>query len=713
MLFRFLVKINYELKISPIIVVNKDKLVEVEEADILEAISNYNYDRGISEEAKEVSIDLSILDNVIIRNVIESENEIDSKAGLEIKANKGDGTKLDDGKDDEETDKKSGKDEGKSSSNDESDSKENETAKLIKKIQNYYRRILLFAFLTKNKITSLDEMLVVLEKGESKRISRNLGLDKSALNILRNSFKNKFALSSLDYKIQDLNNLSFSTKAENEKLDIAIKKFGKLGDAIVLTPKSVCDEMIDSIGESSIKKNIDENEFFLDIASVSGEFAISIVQKLESLKIPKEKYRDKILSIPKSSICYELTRKVYEILGLDVNAVAENFNSFDLLDIKDAKGKISYELIANKLKSGEIFNMNIQKKEENYMLKFGAVVGNPPYQDKGGSGGSNDAPIYQHFSMIAQALNPHYISLIIKAAWFSGGRENLLGGFRKNMISNRALKVMKVYTDSSEVFDNVEIKGGICIYLVDNGYSGDCKYTIITNGVEQTCNRNLSLSGDLLIRDPNFGDLVNKIVSSGALNKGNVGDLISSDTPFGIPSNPKTSKKTPFKVYTSKNMEHDVTLYHIENNKRKIEYVSKQDIKKNVKDMDKNKVFIPGGYGAGESFPHQILGEPEIAKEHSVCSQSYLYAAFETELEAINFSKYIHTKFLRALVASIKISQSAPNRVYKYVPLENFRKDSDVPWEKNIDGIDEFLNKKYKLDKKNVEYIQKMIKPMQ
>lgn len=49
-------------------------------------------------------------------------------------------------------------------------------------------------------------------------------------------------------------------------------------------------------------------------------------------------------------------------------------------------------------------------------VKINAIVGNPPYQDMGGSGGSNDAPIYQEFGMIASKVNPRYVSLVIPSA---------------------------------------------------------------------------------------------------------------------------------------------------------------------------------------------------------------------------------------------------------------------------------------------------------
>ena len=90
--------------------------------------------------------------------------------------------------------------------------------------------------------------------------------------------------------------------------------------------------------------------------------------------------------------------------------------------------------------------------KEGERLKFDAVVGNPPYQLMGGSGGTNDAPIYQHFADLATELNPTYISLIIPSRWFSTGRENLLSNFRNAMLTDCHISKMVAYTDSRDIF---------------------------------------------------------------------------------------------------------------------------------------------------------------------------------------------------------------------------------------------------------------------
>ncbi len=356
----------------------------------------------------------------------------------------------------------------------------------------------------------------------------------------------------------------------------------------------------------------------------------------------------------------------------------------------------------NRLLSGSIFP-GIKNN-----MKFDAIVGNPPYQLMGGSGGNNDAPIYQHFATIAMKLTGHYSSLIIPSRWFAAGRENLLGEFRKEMLNCGRLVKLTTYANGSDLFSNVEIKGGICYYLDDIQHKGTCKYTLIRDGKQQTADTDLS-QFDILIREPKLINIVKKVQTK--TDKGTIDNIMSADTPFGIPSNPRDSSKTPFNVYETKTKSHDVLLYHIENQKRKVEYVALSEIKKNVKDIDKHKVFITIAGGSGND--DKVLGVPEYAPLHSVCSQSYIYAAFDSEVEAKNYIKYIATRFFRILVSAIKITQSAPSRVYRFVPLQDFTSSSDIDWSKSILEIDSQLYKKYNLTDEEIKFVEGMIKPME
>lgn len=341
-------------------------------------------------------------------------------------------------------------------------------------------------------------------------------------------------------------------------------------------------------------------------------------------------------------------------------------------------------------------NKNVEKE-----MKFNAIVGNPPYQIMGGSGGTNDAPIFQEFAKIASKLKPLYTTLIMPSKWFTGGRENLLGSFRRDMLSGGHIRRMVAYTNSSEIFPTVEIKGGICYYLEENQYKGLCDYVLIQNGKTLSARRNLD-DYDIFIRDTQLSEIIKKVQKKALMDGVKmVEEIISSDTPFGIPTNPKKSSKNPIEVRPTKDEEFNIELVYIDHLIRKTEYVREKDITKNVVDIHRPKVFIPKAGGTGNDS--KILGNPTIGKSGSVCSQTFLYAKFDTEQEAKNFITYLKTKFLRVLVSAIKNTQDAMNGVYHFVPMQDFSE----PW------TDEKLYAKYGITPEEQAYIESLIKPME
>lgn len=88
-------RIVEELRISPIIMMNHNKIKQVDATNILEAVSEYNNQRSVSDEVVDIPVDLSLLNDEDIRRVIESQAEFNSKKGLTIVPNQGDGDDLD------------------------------------------------------------------------------------------------------------------------------------------------------------------------------------------------------------------------------------------------------------------------------------------------------------------------------------------------------------------------------------------------------------------------------------------------------------------------------------------------------------------------------------------------------------------------------------------------------------------------------------------
>lgn len=329
------------------------------------------------------------------------------------------------------------------------------------------------------------------------------------------------------------------------------------------------------------------------------------------------------------------------------------------------------------------------------------AVGNPPYQDEGGSGGTNDAPIYQKFCKVAKENTSSMSSLVIPAKWFTGGREHLLGEFRKDMLSSNEVLCLTAYPNHKELFPEVELKGGVCYFVRGMKYDGACNYSTISNGVIETAEVNLS-EMDVFVREPLKAKIVAKVLSKAKNEKQRfVNEILSADTPFGVPTNPTRNKKIVYEVQNSRNDEFSVELHYLINNKRHTGYIKRDSIKKNADDIDKIKVYVPAAGGSGND--KIVLGKPIVAIPPSVCSQTYLYTTFASLDEAGNFVSYLKTRFFRFLVSAIKITQHAQSSVYKFVPVQDF---SEV-W------TDEKLFAKYGITEDEKEYIMAGINIME
>lgn len=323
-------------------------------------------------------------------------------------------------------------------------------------------------------------------------------------------------------------------------------------------------------------------------------------------------------------------------------------------------------------------------------MQFDVIIGNPPYQMAGGAGGTSDSSIYHLFVEQALKLEPRFASMVIPARWMAGGRG--LDEFRTQMLGDGHIRSLTDYTDSASAFPGVQIKGGICYFLWDRDNAGSCDVTRISEGAEYLQTDRQLGEFDVFIRDERALSILRKVIAKG---EPSVKTLMSGDTPFGIATN--------FTNWTERSHPERVPLHLIERGQRRVGYVKRNIIKKNADALDVWKVLAPKAYGAGESFPHQILGKEIIAAPPSACTQTYIVAApFKSEAEARSFSSYYRTRLFRFLVSLRKITQDAMKGVYQWVPQQDW----------NQDWTDEDLYKKYGITAEEVAFIESMIRPM-
>ena len=706
-------RIAEDLRISPVVRMSAETgLVRVEPSDIMDAVRKYSSERGIREEAQEIIVDPEELKrHPALLSAVLHQNPIDGNEGI-VDRPYGEGETALSGLDDPPP-RPTDEDDQDKQQQEKADEASDENAKLLKRFHSYVMQVLFFAYLTPDRVTSLNGILANFGKPENVRIATNLQMRARELKDLASLPPQ--VVHDVDYKIENINDLSHDDRyveMPEDRAEMAIRKIGKLGDSIIVTPGWVCRDMVDLIPDEAFHGAIERRERFLDINGKTGEFATTLYRRFVALGYEVGQFDDLILTIPATKREYEFTLKVYRELHLQECCIAERFTAYDLVPKKDDDLVEHCRRLRKVMLQDKNFNeisleddVSSQEEGEGRMRAIGTVVGNPPYQDQNGSGGTNDAPIYQYFSEVARTASLRWVSLIIKSGWTSAGRENLLGWFRREMLSGQSVLSMTNYVNAADVFGDTQIKGGICHYLVDKLAGRQrCNYSLFYDKKSPVCEKRDMSDFDILIRDPRTSAIVKKVLKVAEANgEAFVSTIISADTPFGIGSNPAGGKKETFAVSETRHGDFDTVIYYLKKGKRVTGFVRSADIEKNSDDVDYVKVFIPAAYGAGEVFPHQILGQPELAPRKSVCSQTYLYAKFDNSAKARNFISYLKTRFFRVLVSACKITQHAQDRVYRFVPMQ----DLSEKW------TDAKLYAKYGITKEEQKFIESMIKPME
>ncbi len=713
-------RIEEELRISPVIVMNKDKIVQITATDILKAVSEYSKTRGVAEETVEIPVDMSLLDIDAIRAAIERENELGSKAGLTIKGADGDGDDIDTPDDAEPTNAtgETGKTPGTETQTDEpvdTTQTEEKTKDAVKQFRSYYARILFFAFLTKNTVISLSDIIDCIDEPNNARIARNLGISKNVLEgILTHA--DKFVLSRLDYKIHNLNQLSHDDSVDPiTRASVSVQKFGKLGESEVITPKHICKDMIDMIDDADLRAVMDSGKKVLDIAGKAGEFALAVFEKYIALGYDKEALKDAIYTIPTSGITYEFTRMIYEILGLNVDNIATKFTSYSLLNVKDEDDDIDYTKIAALLKQNKPFDtitMNDEIAEGDEIVNFDVVLGNPPYHEIISSNTANKSlgkELFPGFMLLSNIVSSRYTSLITPSKWFTGdGQDHSFPPLREHYKENTHFKKYYHFGNGEEIFPDITV-GAVSYFLYDEEYVGNVEFHNCGQS-PSVRNRPLFEEGfDVILSMNEMVDIIKKITDAPDFES--LQTITYGRNAFGVLG--KDVEKDQFS--SAEPFENSV---EIRCKYEKLRYVSIDKITKNKELVNKWKVFTSKGNGAAgtlsDGIPVSIIGKAFVGKPGSGCSDSlFPIGAFDTEEEALNLQKYFATKFLRFMVGIMKVSRNITQLVYKYVPMQNFTNDSDIDWSKPVAELDKQLYAKYGLSQEEIDYIGYIIKPME
>lgn len=333
-------------------------------------------------------------------------------------------------------------------------------------------------------------------------------------------------------------------------------------------------------------------------------------------------------------------------------------------------------------------------------MKFDAVVGNPPYQIMDGGAKASATPVYQYFVTQSQQIAPKYVSMIMPARWYAGGKG--LDDFRSTMLNQSQIRYLTDISNSAECFPGVNIAGGICYFLWEKSYNAACTVINIRDGKHiSKVERNLN-EYDYFVRDNIALTIIRKVLNR---NESLLKNVVFSRNYFSLPTTitGSTTKKDGYiQVLTSKG------LLYVKDTK-----VSDKD---NL--LGKYKVIITyamsGGNKPTSDGNYQILSSLKVLNPYEACTETYLILdTFDDKQQAKNMTSYAATKFFRFLLLQALSSIHITKDKFCFVPVQDFTDNSDIDWSQPIPEIDKQLYAKYGLDDSEIEFIESMIKPME
>lgn len=341
--------------------------------------------------------------------------------------------------------------------------------------------------------------------------------------------------------------------------------------------------------------------------------------------------------------------------------------------------------------------------------KFDVVIGNPPYQEEAIGDATHNMPVYHQFMEAAYDVSKK--AMLITPARFLFNAGYTPKAWNEKMLADPHLTVALYVSNSDELFPGTDIKGGIAVTYWDETHLGEPIGTFT--------------------KFPELNEIIHKV---DALDGGSL-EVLGITSGRSYRYSEKMHEENPDAIETLSTGHQYVIgthafqklpyLYHAEPPQGGNAYVAvlgldgrsratrwiRADYVDAPECVASYKVALPAANGSGALG--EVLSSPQVLGPNAVVTQTFLtIGSFAQESEAEACLKYVKSKFARAMLGVLKITQHNPAKVWKYVPLQDFTSNSDIDWTKPIPEIDQQLYAKYGLDPEEIDFIESKVQPM-
>lgn len=353
-------------------------------------------------------------------------------------------------------------------------------------------------------------------------------------------------------------------------------------------------------------------------------------------------------------------------------------------------------------------------------MKFDYIIGNPPYQDETlGDNKGFAPPIYHVFLENAYEISD--VVELIHPARFLFNAGSTPKEWNNKMLHDEHLKVLYYEQDASKVFSNTDIKGGVAITYRDKKNSfGEIgtftAYPELNSILHKVKNKTGFQSFSDIVVSRTAYRLTDKFHQDfpdahyHENSEGNNLGRLSKGHDYDMATNIFERLPSTFLDRRPDDRHEYIQILGREGNDRVTKWVRKEYVN-NPKPLHKFSIVLPKANNTGrfgETLSQPVLTEPGTGSTESFLSVGY----FDTKKENENCLKYISTKFVRAMLGILKVTQDLTPDKWKYVPLQDFTNKSDIDWSKSIHDIDRQLYSKYELSDDEISFLEINVKEM-